>query len=318
MNKTDLNISACIITNNDRRVLKAIDSVKNVCNEIIIVETSGRNDFLNELQERNCKVFYYDWDYNFSNARNYSISKATCKWILIIDSDEIMKGEIVRLPETFKCYYAQIMNGELSSYNARLFRNLPEIRYQNAIHETVDYCFTENEKCKSNIKFVHSANYVTLSEIEQKKKILRNYKIMLRDKHHPLRDYYLAYTYSKYPKKKTQAIIHAYNAVNRDIENEHKANIYILLYNLSGKTNTEHLEKSISLVPNQFFARLLIAEHLQETEALKQYQYIINLLYSGKSELANDVKPDIEFLKNKIKSLWQFKQTTLRTKAEIK
>ena len=69
----NLNISACIITDNDIRVLNAIKSVMNTCNEIILVETSGSNSFINELEKLNVKLFYYNWDNNFSNARNFAI-----------------------------------------------------------------------------------------------------------------------------------------------------------------------------------------------------------------------------------------------------
>ena len=112
MQNNNLNISACIITDNDIRVLNAIKSVMNTCNEIILVETSGNNSFINELEKLNVKLFYYNWDNNFSNARNFAISKATGKWILNIDSDEILTSDIKQLPDKYDMYYVNMnING---------------------------------------------------------------------------------------------------------------------------------------------------------------------------------------------------------------
>ena len=302
-----MDISACIITNNNKDVLNAIDSIKEYCNEILVCETSGKNDFQNELKERNVTLFFRDWDSNFSNARNFLLEKAKCKWILIIDSDETLEGQINRLPETYKCYYVRIRNGKMDSYNARIFRNYSYIRYINAIHETVDYCFSEDEKCNAvNLIFNHK-NYIELTHEEYKRKLLRNYKILLKDINHPLRDYYFAFTYSFYEKKKNLALIHAYNALNNlKLQPDQKANLYIMLFNITGRNEIEYLNKSISALPEQYYSRMLIAEMQNADEQIKQYQYILNLMNSGmQSKLSNDILPDKEFINLKLKELCQ-------------
>ena len=302
-----MDISACIITNNNREVLNAIDSVKNICSEILLLETSGRNDFQDELKQKNVTLFFRKWDSNFSNARNYLLDKAKCKWILVIDSDEVLEGQINRLPEKYKCYYVRIRNGKMDSYNARIFRNYAYIRYINAIHETVDYCFSEDEKCNAvNLIFNHK-NYIELPQSEYKKKLLRNYKILLKDINHPLRDYYFAFTYSLYEKKKNLALIHAYNALNNlKLQPDQIANIYIMLFNITGRNNIEYLNKSLSALPEQYYSRMLIAEMLDRDEQVKQYQYILNKMNEGMtSKLSNDIIPDTKFINQKLKELCQ-------------
>ena len=70
-----LNISACIITNNNHSVLNAIKSVYDSVNEIILVNTC--EDFTIDLTEYDkVKLYSFDWCDDFSKARNYSISKA--------------------------------------------------------------------------------------------------------------------------------------------------------------------------------------------------------------------------------------------------
>ena len=88
-----LNISACIITNNNHKVIDAIKSVYDSVNEIILVNTC--EEFTIDLTEFDkVKLYSFDWCDDFSKARNYSISKATGDWILIIDSDDVLYEDL--------------------------------------------------------------------------------------------------------------------------------------------------------------------------------------------------------------------------------
>jgi glycosyltransferase involved in cell wall biosynthesis len=70
-----------------------VDGVKPIVDEIIIVDT-GSSDGTSRIAERlGAKVFHYKWDGNFSNARNFAISKASGDWILSLDADERIAGQ---------------------------------------------------------------------------------------------------------------------------------------------------------------------------------------------------------------------------------
>jgi len=82
-------ISLCMIIKNEENILEdCLNLIKDLADEIIIVDT-GSTDKSKEIARRfTDKVFDFKWDNNFSDARNFAISKATQKWILSFDADE--------------------------------------------------------------------------------------------------------------------------------------------------------------------------------------------------------------------------------------
>ena len=74
-----ITISLCMIVKNEERVLsRCLDSIKDLVEEIIIVDT-GSDDRTKEIAGRYTdKVYDFPWNDNFAEARNFSFSKA-CK-----------------------------------------------------------------------------------------------------------------------------------------------------------------------------------------------------------------------------------------------
>lgn len=297
-----MNISVCIITDNDKRILKAIESVEKICNEIIIVETTNKNEYVKETEK--IKLYYRKWDDNFSSARNYAISKAKKgNWILFIDSDEVLQGEILQLPDKYDAYYLTVSSNGSESLSARLFKNNGIIKFENAVHETIEYTIDIKKCCRTNLKIIHNGytNQETLN-----KKLIRNFRILCRDKQMKLRSYYLALTYFHYGKL-NKAIQHAENGLKENLPDEVKAKLSSMLfdcYNLQGHTNVYYLFKSLRYFPQQVSARLKLAEHLTDAKhKLKQYYELVNILYKGKTQMQNDTQLNSNFLKQKIKEL---------------
>lgn len=89
---TDLkkqSISACMIAKNEARyIARCIDSLRGLVEEIIVVDT-GSDDQTGEIaRQHGARVFDYQWDNHFANARNFSIQYAQGDWILVMDADE--------------------------------------------------------------------------------------------------------------------------------------------------------------------------------------------------------------------------------------
>src|SRR5690348_3827247 len=82
-------ISLCMIVKNEEKYLeRCLKSVEGVVDEIIIVDT-GSTDQTTEIAEKfGAKILRYQWNDDFSSARNYSLKNAKCDWILILDADE--------------------------------------------------------------------------------------------------------------------------------------------------------------------------------------------------------------------------------------
>src|SRR3990167_8792325 len=87
-------ISLCMITKNEEKWLEqCLNSVKEIVDEIIIVDT-GSTDKTKEIAKKfNAKFFDFKWIGDFSAARNESLNHATKDWILVLDADETIAKE---------------------------------------------------------------------------------------------------------------------------------------------------------------------------------------------------------------------------------
>ena len=87
-------ISLCMIVKNEEKLLgRCLESVKDIVDEIIIVDT-GSNDNTKTIANKFTNLVYdFKWVDDFSKARNYSFSKASKDYILWLDADDIILEE---------------------------------------------------------------------------------------------------------------------------------------------------------------------------------------------------------------------------------
>lgn len=147
-------ISVCMIVKNEEKVLaRCLDSLRGLWEELIIVDT-GSTDGTKEIAKKYTdKIYDFTWNGNFSDARNFSFSKAGCDYIYSADADEVLDEENrVRflllkealLPEIeiVQMYYGNqlsqnsIYNYDLE-YRPKLYKRLREFVWQEPIHEAV-------------------------------------------------------------------------------------------------------------------------------------------------------------------------------------
>ncbi len=84
-------ISLCMIVKNEEKNLrKCLDNIKDYVDEIIIVDTGSTDKTKEIAHEYTDKVYNFDWVMDFSEARSFSITKATNDWILVLDADEFI------------------------------------------------------------------------------------------------------------------------------------------------------------------------------------------------------------------------------------
>lgn len=149
----DIKLSVCIIAKNEEKMIEdCIRSVANIATEIILIDTGSSDNTIRIAQNYNCKVFNYNWNNDFAQARNIGLSKAIYPFILSIDADERLSNpdEVVNVlkksKDTTGGWLIEVISdatrpdGAVDTYKnklLRLFRNHQKIRFSGIIHEQI-------------------------------------------------------------------------------------------------------------------------------------------------------------------------------------
>lgn len=112
-------LSLCMIVKNEEESLKScLSKIVAFVDEIIIVDTGSTDSTKNIASEFTDKIYDFDWCNDFSKARNFSISKASKDWILVLDADEIVTGFIrYNVDEFIKNYWNKNKVGRIQRIN---------------------------------------------------------------------------------------------------------------------------------------------------------------------------------------------------------
>jgi glycosyltransferase involved in cell wall biosynthesis len=138
-----MRLSASIITTNKHQkyLEGCLKSIKDIANEIVIVFTDKITKLQRELIKKyKVKVLNYKWDKNFSNAHNYGLKHCKGDWILVIDSDERLEGNIIPLleKEDIDAWDTNQLHDDGTIVNSvRLFRNNLGMKFEGKIHESI-------------------------------------------------------------------------------------------------------------------------------------------------------------------------------------
>lgn len=199
-------ISLCMITKNEEKNLeKCLNSVKPITDEIIIVDT-GSTDKTKEIAKKfTSKIYDFKWNDDFSEARNFSLQKATKEWVLVLDSDELIAkkdiDKVKKLTENKEIMAYSFMRRNYTNNSSvsgwlpndglyvegkdfagwyltkiiKLFWNKKEIRFEGIIHELVDKSIEKlNGKIKlADIPLHHFSSLNLESEKEKRKFYLK-------------------------------------------------------------------------------------------------------------------------------------------------
>lgn len=150
-----MTISVCMIVKDEEHCLETcLKSIQPIADEIIIVDT-GSTDSTKEIAGKfTDKLYDFKWTGNFSDARNFSFSKASCDYIYCADADEeldsenisrflMLKEQLLPEIEIVQMYYCnQLQNNTIYSFDRelrpKLFKRLREFVWIEPIHEQVN------------------------------------------------------------------------------------------------------------------------------------------------------------------------------------
>ena len=164
-------VSLCMIVKDEEANLaRCLTSVKPIVDEIIVIDTGSTDRTMDIAEFFGAKVYEFEWNGNFAEARNFSLSKAKGDWILIMDADETISPQDYRrfrklvtkkhsghaaysiitrnycnmantigwIPNSGQYASEEAGLGWLSSEKVRLFSNNSQVKFEGAVHEMVD------------------------------------------------------------------------------------------------------------------------------------------------------------------------------------
>jgi len=146
-----------IVKNEEALLENCLNSVKNLVSEIIIVDTGSTDNTKIISRKFTNLIFDYKWENDFASARNYSLSKATGDWILILDADEYIDINTINVLKAFikDPKYMEIISAKIESIYSdgrktfhcmtRFFKNNVGLKFKYKLHEQL---FSEKDEIK--------------------------------------------------------------------------------------------------------------------------------------------------------------------------
>jgi tetratricopeptide (TPR) repeat protein len=152
-------VSVCMIVKNEEKMLdNCLNSIEGFVDELIIVDTGSTDSTVEIAKRHGAKVYFHEWENDFSKARNYSLSYATNEWIFIMDADEeVVREDHPRLREimtqqdynlvSINVYNLGPEGSAVSSFlpSIRMFRRSVGAKYDGIVHNQLKFD-QENEK----------------------------------------------------------------------------------------------------------------------------------------------------------------------------
>ncbi|MED4269188.1 glycosyltransferase family 2 protein [Geobacillus stearothermophilus] len=183
-----------IVKNEEQNLGRCLQSINNIVDEMIVVDTGSTDDTREVAYSFGAKVFNFAWGQDFSAARNYALEQSTCDWNLVLDADEYVVNDCGREIRHFLENGCQrigrikridefIQNGEKRHAQSYLSRLLPKgVKYTGKIHEQVDSTLPREN---INVEVYHYG-YIQTNKTE------RNLELLLQElKKRPEDDYIL-------------------------------------------------------------------------------------------------------------------------------
>ena len=165
-----ITISLCMIVKNEEESLgRCLESLKGIVDEMIVVDTGSEDRTVEIAKEYGAKVYDFKWTGDFSEARNYSFSLATCDYIYSADADEELdednrqrfiqlKKDIEELDiDIVQMYYCnQLSFRTVYNYDRelrpKLFKRVRSFKWEDPIHEQVAI---DPVICNSEVEIIH-------------------------------------------------------------------------------------------------------------------------------------------------------------------
>ncbi|MBO9997594.1 MAG: tetratricopeptide repeat protein [Cyanobacteria bacterium SID2] len=161
-----MKLSLCSIVKNEESSLpKCLESVRNVVDEIVVLDTGSIDRTVDIAKEAGATVGYFEWCDDFAAARNEALKLVTGDWVLVLDADERLNPDSIEpIRQSIEAPDAivvdlirQEIGASQSPYSivSRLFRRHPEVRFSRPYHAIVDDSVAELLQREPHWKIQH-------------------------------------------------------------------------------------------------------------------------------------------------------------------
>ncbi len=179
-----LKLSICMMVKDEEKSLRrCLESIEHLIErkdiELIIVDTGSSDNTVEIAKRFTDRVYFHEWNQNFSEMRNITLSYANGEWVMILDADEVL--------ENYEEVLSLFDNNTINNYNAvkfyikslkksyeqdfsilaqeRIFRR-QGFHYANAVHNNPIF---EPPSLNSNISLLHYGYVIDDKELMEKK-----------------------------------------------------------------------------------------------------------------------------------------------------
>ncbi len=146
-------ISLCMIVKNEEvHIARCLESMAELVEEMVIVDTGSTDRTVEIVSNYTPNVYSYPWKDDFSDARNYSFSKASMDYCMWMDADDILeeteRDKFLQLKQSlpsetdivmmkYNTSFDEAGKPSFSYFRERWIRNCTRYRWIGAVHEVI-------------------------------------------------------------------------------------------------------------------------------------------------------------------------------------
>ncbi len=268
-----------IVKNEEDCIERCLKGVEHVVDEMIIVDTGSTDNTIDICKSYGATIHSFQWNHDFSAARNFGLEKASGDWILWLDADEEVDAkDRYKLRDVLYWndydllsihlinYYGETIDPEkvLSIAHPRLFRNGLGFKFQNRIHETLnvhEILSEEEYPHRTGLAPIKVFHYgYTSATVNKKEKFKRNLALLEQElqegrnlcwtHYHIASEYYRDQQYEKSFEHVNLAIVHFLSMGLTPPSLLYKLKYSILLSIGSMEGAYEGIQRAITLYPD--------------------------------------------------------------------
>ena len=89
-------LTIVILTKNEAlNIVECVENAKQVADDVLVIDSGSTDDTVQLAKTAGARVVYRAWDDDFAAQRNFAIENSDAEWILYLDADERLNGELV-------------------------------------------------------------------------------------------------------------------------------------------------------------------------------------------------------------------------------